>query len=107
MSNNKFEKLSRDDEKKTRTVVGNDQFTVDQLEKEIKKNLKGLNKYIKPRILFFGDSVSSDGAFLRDEAICLRANGRPKRVFGFDELAMRGEHNLKNYMASTLMMRKH
>lgn len=38
MSNRKFEKLTRDDENKTRIMAGNDQFTVDQLEKEIKKN---------------------------------------------------------------------
>lgn len=38
MSNSKFEKLSRDDEKKTKIIAGNKQFTVGQLEKEIKNN---------------------------------------------------------------------
>jgi len=38
MPDNKFEKLSRDDKKKTKIFVGNEQFTVDQLENEIKKN---------------------------------------------------------------------
>ena len=32
----KFEKLSRDDEKKTKIIVGHNQFTIDQLEREIK-----------------------------------------------------------------------
>jgi len=38
MSNQKFEKLSRDKESNTRIIAGNDQFTVGQLEKEIRKN---------------------------------------------------------------------
>jgi len=50
MSNSKFEKLSRDDKGKTKIIAGNDQFTVDQLEKEIKmgskigKKLKSIEK---------------------------------------------------------------
>ncbi len=46
MSNSKFEKLSRDDEKKTKIYVGNNQFTVGQLEKEIKSNSE-LGKKLK------------------------------------------------------------
>lgn len=38
MAEEKFDKLSRDDKTKTRIITGNKQFTVDQLEKEIKKN---------------------------------------------------------------------
>ena len=40
MSDSKFERLSRDDKKKTRIIAGNDQFTVDQLEEEIKVGSK-------------------------------------------------------------------
>ena len=46
MSDNKFEKLSRDDEKKTKIYVGNSQFTVKELEKEIKSNSE-LGKKLK------------------------------------------------------------
>ena len=38
MTEHKFERLSRDDEKKTRIIAGDKQFTVGQLEKEIKSN---------------------------------------------------------------------
>ncbi len=36
MSEYKFEKLSRDDEKKTRIMAGHAEFTIQQLEDEIK-----------------------------------------------------------------------
>lgn len=38
MSNHKFEKLSRDDEKKTVIMAGHTQFTIEQLENEINAN---------------------------------------------------------------------
>lgn len=38
MSEHKFEKLSRDDEKKTKIFAGDSQFTIEQMEKEIKSN---------------------------------------------------------------------
>jgi putative AlgH/UPF0301 family transcriptional regulator len=39
MANNyKFEKLSRDDEKKTMIMAGHAQFTIEQLEEEINAN---------------------------------------------------------------------
>lgn len=40
MSEHKFEKLSRDDEKKTKIFAGDSQFTVEELEKEIKLDSK-------------------------------------------------------------------
>ena len=46
MSEHKFEKLSRDRETNTRIMVGQDQFTVKQLEKEIESN-SGLGKKLK------------------------------------------------------------
>ena len=38
MSKHKFEKLSRDDNKKTKIFVGDSQFTIEQMEKEMKSN---------------------------------------------------------------------
>ena len=46
MSEHKFEKLSRDDEKKTKIFAGDSQFTVGQMEKEIKSNSE-LGKKLK------------------------------------------------------------
>jgi hypothetical protein len=46
MSGRKFDKLSRDDEKKTKIFAGNSQFTVEELEKEIKLDTK-LGKKLK------------------------------------------------------------
>ncbi len=46
MSEHKFEKLSRDKEANTRINVGHTQFTVEQLEKEIKSN-SSLGKKLK------------------------------------------------------------
>ena len=46
MADHKFEKLTRDDEKKTKIFVGKDQYTVDQLEKDSKigRKLKSLEE---------------------------------------------------------------
>ena len=44
MSEHKFEKLSRDDETKTKIFVGDLKFTVSELEKEIKSNSEFGNK---------------------------------------------------------------
>ena len=38
MSKHKFDKLSRDEEKKTKIFAGNSEFTVAELEKEIKSD---------------------------------------------------------------------
>jgi hypothetical protein len=46
MPGRKFDKLSRDDEKKTKIFAGNSQFTVEELEKEIKLDTK-LGKKLK------------------------------------------------------------
>lgn len=46
MTEHKFEKLSRDDEKRTRIIAGNAEFTIEQLEKEIKSNSE-LGKKLK------------------------------------------------------------
>jgi putative AlgH/UPF0301 family transcriptional regulator len=46
MTEHKFEKLSRDDEKKTKIFVGESKFTIDQMEKEIKSN-SGLGKKLR------------------------------------------------------------
>lgn len=40
MSERKFDKLSRDDEKKTKIFAGNSKFTIEELEKEIKLDSK-------------------------------------------------------------------
>ena len=50
MSDHRFEKLSRDDEKKTKIMAGHIQFTIEQMEEEIKadseigKKLKSIEK---------------------------------------------------------------
>lgn len=46
MPKHKFEKLSRDDEKKTKIFAGDSQFTVEQMEKEIKSN-SGFGKKLR------------------------------------------------------------
>lgn len=46
MSEHKFDKLSRDSEKNTRIMAGDSQFTIEQMEKEIKSNSK-LGKKLK------------------------------------------------------------
>jgi hypothetical protein len=46
MSRHKFEKLSRDDEKKTKIFAGDSQFTIEQMEKEIKSK-SDLGKKLK------------------------------------------------------------
>lgn len=53
MSEYKFEKLSRDDEKKTRIMAGQVEFTIQQLEDEIKadsevgRKLKSIEKELE------------------------------------------------------------
>jgi hypothetical protein len=53
MSQYKFEKLSRDDEKKTKIMAGHTQFTIEQLEEEIKadsevgRKLKSVEKELE------------------------------------------------------------
>lgn len=53
MSKYKFEKLSRDDEKKTIIMAGHAQFTIEQLEEEIKadsevgRKLKSIEKELE------------------------------------------------------------
>jgi len=66
------------------------------------KNLKGVCKRIKPRILYFGNSKTSDGACLKDGAICVNTNRKSKTLFSPTGLPLKGEHNLKNYMAAIL-----
>lgn len=46
MPKSKFDKLSRDDEKKTKIFAGDSQFTIEELEKEIKLDSK-LGKKLK------------------------------------------------------------
>jgi putative AlgH/UPF0301 family transcriptional regulator len=47
MPERKFDKLSRDDEKKTKIFAGDSQFTIGQMEKEIKSNSKLGRKLIQ------------------------------------------------------------
>lgn len=53
MSEYKFEKLSRDDEKNTMIMAGHTQFTIEQLEEEIKadsevgRKLKSIEKELE------------------------------------------------------------
>lgn len=53
MSNHKFEKLSRDNENNTKIMAGHVQFTIEQLEEEIKadsevgRKLKSIEKELE------------------------------------------------------------
>jgi len=53
MSDHKFEKLSRDDEKKTKIMAGHTMFTIEELEEEIKadsevgRKLKSIEKELE------------------------------------------------------------
>ncbi|MCM8781844.1 MAG: UDP-N-acetylmuramoyl-L-alanine--D-glutamate ligase [Candidatus Omnitrophica bacterium] len=67
------------------------------------KNLKGIDKNLRPNILYFGNSPTPKGAFIKDGAIYVDTNGRAQRLFYADELPLRGEHNLQNYMAAILV----
>ncbi|NQU73800.1 MAG: UDP-N-acetylmuramoyl-L-alanine--D-glutamate ligase, partial [Candidatus Omnitrophica bacterium] len=67
------------------------------------KNLKGLRKYIKPRILYFSNSSTLNGAHLRGEAIYIDTNAESRKFLSLNELPLKGEHNLKNYMAALLV----
>ena len=69
------------------------------------KNLKGLQKYIKPRILYFSNSSTLNGAHLKGEAIYIDTNAESKKLLSLNELPLKGEHNLKNYMAALLVAR--
>ena len=45
--------------------------------------------------------LPGDGAFLRDDRVMLRRNGRETDVLGVDEIPLRGRHNVANVLAAT------
>jgi len=69
------------------------------------KNLKGLHKYIKPRILYFSSSSTLNGAHLKEGAIWVDGNTESKKLLSLKELPLKEEHNLENYMAALLVAR--
>lgn len=71
------------------------------------KNLKGLPKHIASRRLYFGAGQKApyDGAYVHDGSIHVNMDGKSDIVFDASNLPLRGEHNLKNYMASILVGR--
>jgi UDP-N-acetylmuramoylalanine--D-glutamate ligase len=66
------------------------------------KNLKYLDRHINSRVLYFGSSPVSDGAFIREEAVYLVRNGEPRKFMDIGEMALKGVHNAKNAMAAAL-----
>jgi UDP-N-acetylmuramoylalanine--D-glutamate ligase len=66
------------------------------------RNLKYLNRHIKSRILYFGNSPYGDGAFINQGAVWLTEKGRQRRFIGINEIALKGEHNVNNAMAAIL-----
>lgn len=67
------------------------------------KNLRHLDRHISPRILYFGNTLNTNGACLKDGGIYLVDNKKSAVFLRVGEAALKGEHNLKNIMAAILV----
>lgn len=66
------------------------------------KRLKHLKRHIRPRVLYFGNSIQGDGAVLEKEKVYLFSDKKMQEFICASETALKGEHNLKNIMAVIL-----
>lgn len=71
------------------------------------KNLRGVLKRIKARKLYFGLSPKAPiaGASFKDGSVHVDAGDKKIISINSSDLALKGEHNLKNYMAAVLVGR--
>jgi len=65
-------------------------------------NLRELSGSISPKRLFFSREKEVNGAFIKDENITLRIDGKSKDVLPVDAMRLKGIHNLDNVMAAIL-----
>lgn len=64
--------------------------------------LKYIDRHIRSRILYFGDSMYADGVCLKEGAIYLVRGDKPHKFISLNEIALKGEHNARNAMAAVL-----